>query len=252
MTASVADKRPRSVPTRDVGAVALTSGRLSAWRRNHPEFLALLIAAGAWVLLGGLLSATAGHHHGGQAGSYDQHLTVWVAMVPAMMLPTTLPHLRYVGFATQAARTQRSVLLFSLGYGAVWLLLGLVVAAVPQPLTGWPLALVVAAAGGWEVSRIKGRALKRCCRTWPVRYTGPAADASAVEFGLRHGAACLLVGGPAMIALMLAGHPWWAAVTLFAVMLGQKLITAPQRWSVAVALGFAAVAVAVAGTAVFD
>ena len=75
---------------------------------------------------------------------------------------------------------------------------------------------------------------------------------SAVEFGLRHGAACLLVGGPAMIALMLAGHPWWAAVTLFAVMLGQKLITAPQRWSVAVALGFAAVAVAVAGTAVFD
>ncbi len=39
---------------------------------------------------------------------------------------------------------------------------------------------------------------------------------------------------------------------LFAVMLGQKLITAPQRWSVAVALGFAAVAVAVAGTAVFD
>ena len=113
-------------------------------------------------------------------------------------------------------------------------------------------AVVVAAAGGWEVSRIKGRALKRCCRTWPVRYTGPAADASAVEFGLRHGAACLLVGGPAMIALMLAGHPWWAAVTLFAVMLGQKLITAPQRWSVAVALGFAAVAVAVAGTAVFD
>ena len=55
-----------------------------------------------------------------------------------------------------------------------------------------------------------------------------------------------------MVALMLWGHPWWATVALFGVMLAQKLLGHADRWRVVVALAWFAAAAAVAGSALFD
>lgn len=229
------------------------------WPSQHPEWLALVLAAATWVWLAVTLGwftsgvgwGLPGHHHGGAEiadapHSTDGQLLIWVAMVLAMMVPTTVPHLRYLGFNTRASRRQRSLALFLLGYLAVWLAPGFALALIGTP-PGWVVAAGILATGVWELTPIKRRALRRCCRTWPVGYAGPSADAAAVEYGLRHGVACLLVSGPAMVALSLAGHPAWATIALAAVMAAQKLLSRPESWRTVVAIGWVASGVALAG-----
>ncbi len=243
---------------------AVRRERVRGWLGRHPEWLALLLAALGWVGLSAALgwlgspagwTLPSGHHHGPDASaavphahSLDGQVLIWLAMVVAMMVPTTVPHLRYLGFNTRAARRQGSIALFLLGYLAVWFAPGLALALIGTPPPA-ALALVLLAAGAWELTPVKRRALRRCCRTWPVGYAGPSADAASVEYGLRHGLVCLLVTGPAMAALALAGHPAWATVALAAVMAGQKLLTRPERWRTAVAIGWLASGVALAGAA---
>lgn len=235
--------------------------RVRDWLGRHPEWLALSLAAAAWVWLAlalgwfnpaGGSTLLPGHHHGPVGASepvhsIDDRLLIWVVMVVAMMLPTTVPHLRYLGFNTRTSRRQRSVALFLLGYFAVWLVPGFALSLAGATAPGW-IAAAVLAAGTWELTPLKRRALRRCCRTWPVGYSGAPADAAAVEYGLRHGVVCLLVTGPAMVALMLAGHPWWATVALTGVMAAQKLLERPDRWRTMVAIGWLASGVAVAGS----
>lgn len=232
---------------------------------RHPEWLALLAAAAAWgwlaLALGwftptGAATLLPGHHHGPAGASEAPHsadaqLLIWAAMVIAMMLPTTVPHLRYLGFNTRASRRQRAVALFLLGYLAVWLAPGFVLTLVGVT-PSWVLVVAVLIAGAWEWTPLKRRALRRCCRTWPVGYAGASADAAAVEYGLRHGGICLLATGPAMVALMLAGHPWWATAALAVVMAAQKLLSHPERWRTMVAIGWLASGVAVAGSALLQ
>ena len=238
-----------------IGAIG---GRTRFRSSDHPEWPALAVAAAAWVWLvsnlgwlTGSAAAFGGHHHDPGAPShthsFDDTLLIWTVMVVAMMLPTTAPHLRYLAFNTRASRRQRSIALFLLGYLAVWLAPGLALALVQSPAPAALIAAAVLAAGAWELTPAKRRALRRCCRTWPVGYTGPRADAAAVDYGLRHGVICLLVSGPAMVALMLAGHPWWASVALTVVMTAQKLLSRPERWRAMVAIGWLASGLAVGG-----
>ncbi len=244
-----------------------------SWRQQlhdrlnrHPEWLALVLAGAAWLglalTLGWLGPAgwalPSGHHHGPDVAtvphvhSVDAQLLTWLLMVVAMMLPTAIPHLRYLGFNTRRSRRQRSLALFALGYLAVWLAPGLLLAVAPLPVSASVLAVLVLTAGAWELTPIKRRALRGCCRTTPVGFAGPSADAAAVEYGLSHGATCLLVSGPAMAVLMLAGHPWCATVALAVVMAAQKLLSRPDRWRAVVALGWLASGLAIAGMAVLD
>ena len=238
---------------------AFVPGRVGRWFSDHPEWLTLTLSAVLWVPLAWTLAGTVtlDHHHGSDgaphpSAGFDTHLLIWTLMVAAMMLPTTIPHLRYVGFATRVRRRQRSVLLFALGYLSVWTLPGFTFALLPLPIGSAMVALAVMTAAAWELTPIKQQALRRCCRTWPIRYAGAAADSSALEYGVRHGAICLLVSGPAMIVLMLAGHPWWATVALAVLRAAQKLLSDPLRWRTVVALGWLAAALAVAGVAAFD
>ena len=242
-----------------------------SWRQHfrsrldrHPEWLAMLLAATAWVALALALdwfepagALPSSHHHTSDGTTAHPHpidaqLLSWLLMVIAMMLPTTVPHLRYLGFNTRRTRRQRTLALFTLGYLAAWLALGLFLAVMPGPVPASVLAVLVLAAGAWELTSIKRRALRGCCRTMPVGFAGPSADAAAVEYGLRHGVVCLLVSGPAMVVLMLAGHPWWATLALAIVMAAQKLLTRPEQWRALVALGWLASGLAVAGMAILD
>ena len=238
-----------------------TSGRRRFRVADHPEWLMLAVAAAAWIALALMLGwltgsggVIGGHHHGAagpsHTHSFDGQLLSWTVMVVAMMLPTTVPHLRYLAFNTRRSRRQRSIALFVLGYLAVWLVPGLALAVVPSPAPAALIAIAVLTAGAWELTPAKRRALRRCCRTHPVGYAGASADASAVEYGLRHGVNCLLVSGVAMAALMLAGHPWWATVALAVAMAAQKLLSRPERWRAMIAIGWLASGLAVAGAAV--
>ena len=139
-----------------------------------------------------------------------------------------------------------------LGYLVVSFGPGFVLALLPMPVPAAVLVIVILVAGGWELTAAKRLAMRRCCRTWPVRYRGRSGRVTAIKYGLRHSGYCLLVSGPAMVALMLAGHPGWATVVLAVVMSARKLLTEPHRWRTLVALGWLATGLAVAGATAFD
>jgi predicted metal-binding membrane protein len=220
---------------------------------RHPEWAVLGVSLLGWVLLTRLVWLTPAmsnsmpgmeHAHpalGGDIGAaFGHELLAWVLMLLAMMLPTTVPAIRYVAFASRRTRRQRSVLAFSLGYLVAWLPLGVVLSlllAVLPPLGSVPVAIAIALAGAWELTSTKRLALRRCHRTSPVRFDGLAADRSAAGFGWMHGRTCVLIGGPAMIALTVLGHPAIATVIVAVIMFGQKIIRGPERWTPGVAVG---------------
>ena len=225
-------------------------GSLSSLAGRRPEWSVLAAAAAGWVLLSGLVWWPAGH-----AGHHHPALLGWLLMTVAMMLPTTVPAVRYVAFASRRRRRQRSILAFCLGYLASWLALGGVVSAVlaltagpllarPDPLT---TAIAQAVAAGWELTGWKRLALRRCHRTYPIRFRGFAADASAAAYGLRHGLTCLGACGPAMTALMVAGHPLVLTAVVSALMFAQLMLRESERWRPAVAVGGVAGALLVLG-----
>jgi predicted metal-binding membrane protein len=226
---------------------------MRAWAYRHPEWAPLALSLLGWVLLGLLVWLTAaisdpvpGMHHahaamgGGIWATFGHELLAWVLMLIAMMLPTTVPAVRYVEFASRRARRQRSVLSFSLGYLTAWLPLGvglgLLLAMLP-PLGPVPVALAIALAGAWELTPVKQLALRRCHRTSPVRFDGLAADRSAAAFGWKHGRTCVLIGGPAMIAVTALGHPAIVTMIVAVIMFGQKIIRRSERWTPGVAVG---------------
>ncbi len=187
------------------------------------------------------------------AWTYLTGVGIWLVMVVAMMLPAAIPLVRYVAFASRRARRQRSIAFLCTGYVLAWLPLGLVVAVwhlltVPANAAPFVAAAVVASAAGWELTPFKARALRRCHRTLPVRFTGRAADVSSYRLGVMNGRACVLTCGPAMAALVVVGHPLVPALIVGAVMVVQAAHARGERWRGYVA-GFGLVAtLAVLGT----
>ena len=119
----------------------------------------------------------------------------WALMLAAMMLPLVVAPLRHVRERSFARRRTRAMLLFVLGYLAVWMAAGMVlqVAAVvalwtvPLPLMWLAVALAVAVL--WQVSPAKQWCLNRCHRKPALAAFEPAADHDAFRFGLANGAA---------------------------------------------------------------
>lgn len=232
---------------------------------RRPEWLIATIALCSWPALIPLLWSGPPHgHHGTDHHTTHDHvshtptaqapsvtstagvaLAVWVLMTVAMMLPTAIPAIRYTAFATHHRRRQRSVLLFALGFVAAWL--PLAVPAVAWHLSGREPTVTVTAVtiilvSMWELTRTKRRALLRCHRTAPVRFTGRPADRSALAFGVTQGMTCVLTCGPAMLALMILNHPVVATILVAAAMPAQKIL----RWGIPLRVPFAAAGLGVA------
>jgi predicted metal-binding membrane protein len=148
----------------------------------------------------------------------------WALMLAAMMLPVVPAPLRHVRDRSFARRRTRAMLLFILGYFAVWMAAGVVLQLVgltalsvlplPLPWLGVALALGVA----WQVSPAKQWCLNRCHRRPQLAAFGVAADRDALNFGLTNGASCAGACWTLMLPMLLAGGGQlfaMIAVTLF-------------------------------------
>jgi predicted metal-binding membrane protein len=265
-------------------AVVRPAGAIRGVLYRRPEWSVLVLAAVAAVGFGALTwvpgthhratgappspaapaAAHPGSHIGGHGGSssapdwssavtYLHGLATWELMVAAMMLPAAIPLVRYVAFATRRVRRQRSIAFFCAGYLVAWLPFGAVAAVWHlldlAPRTAGVLAMAALTfAGTWELLPIKVRTLRRCHRTLPIRYSGPAADRSALRLGIVNGRACVLACGPAMAALVVLGHPIVATALTGVVLYLQATHRRGDQWrGYVAALGFLGACAILAG-----
>lgn len=222
------------------------------WR---PEWRIAALAAAAWlVLLSGLgmQRAHLGPHH--SAPAVLAALPGWSLMVVAMMVPVTLPAVRYVGLNSMRRRRRRAVALYTAVYAGAWVLFGItalgtdhllrVHLGLSEPVE---LALALLTAAIWQLSRAKRRALYACGRTVPLPPLGRRADVGCARFALLHARRCIQSCWAIMLVMVAVGHSslaWMAALT--ALIVAEELTLRGRRLTRPAAAVLAVAAAAVA------
>jgi predicted metal-binding membrane protein len=159
-----------------------------------------------------------------ELGAFGSFVALWVAMTAAMMLPGAAPAV------VRRVRTSGRVLAapwFVGTYLAVWTLVGIAAYGVYRPHGTLVAAVVVIAAGGYELTPVK-RHFRRRCR-------------GSVRSGLEYGLCCAGVSIGLMLMLLALGVmsiAWMAVITV--VVTAQKLL--PVRAAIDVPLALAIVA----------
>jgi len=144
----------------------------------------------------------------------------WTAMVVAMMVPTTLSQMRDVAARSYRARRCRSIIAYVVGYLVWWLALGVAVCSLRSVLpTATAFALFGAA---WMLVPIRLQWHRRCHRRLPLRPVTWRASASAFRQGAAHGAPCVALCWPLMIACMLTGHHLFMMLACTAIVVYEK------------------------------
>lgn len=167
-----------------------------------------------------------------------QLLSGWALMIAAMMPPLIVAPLRHVRERSFARRRGRAMLLFVAGYGAVWMLAGLVlqlVALAVRSALGTPLACVafaIAVALLWQVSPAKQWCLNRCHSRSTLAAFGAAADRDAFGYGLCNGAACVGACWALMLLPLFVGQGHVAAMCAVALFTFAERLegAAPLTW----------------------
>ncbi len=134
-------------------------------------------------------------------------------MVLAVMVPVTLPAVRHVGLDSMRYRRRRAMALYTAVYVAVWALFGLVALEVDDVLVGGIglsdralLAVALALAAGWQLTRTKRRALFACGRAVPLYPTGRRASASCARFGVLQARRCIVSCWATMLVMPSSTH----------------------------------------------
>jgi predicted metal-binding membrane protein len=162
-----------------------------------------------------------------ELGSFGSFTALWVAMMAAMMLPGAAPA---VVRRVQISRRVLAAPLFVATYLAVWTLVGIAAYAVYRPHGTLTAAVVVIAAGGYELTPVK-RHFRRRCRE---------SARSGIEYGLR----CVGVSIGLMLMLLALGVMSVAWMSVIAVVVtAQKLL--PVRAAIDVPLALAIVALGI-------
>lgn len=144
----------------------------------------------------------------------------WVAMMAAMMLPGAIP----AAFkAARAGGGMRTAPLFVGSYLAVWVLASIVVHAAYRTHEAVAAAVVVIAAGVYELTPLK-RYFRRRCRE-PVR--------SGLEFGLCCVGSCIGLM-LLLVAIDVMSVAWMAVIA--AIVFVQKILPAKAALDVPLAL----------------
>jgi len=140
-------------------------------------------------------------------------------MTVAMMLPAAIPAAAFVGANTLKTRRAHSVVLFLISYFSIWIaFLALALTAIRALVPSGPVttAGIGALAAIWQVLPTKRTALRACHRATRLPVLGWRALTGCLEFGGRHGLACvascgalMLVPLPTAITMVpVAGYVW--------------------------------------------
>ncbi len=122
--------------------------------------------------------------------------TAWATMLIAMMAPMLVPPIYHLQISSFARRRVRSVTLFIVGYGTIWMVAGVVmVQAASMLVTLAPklylqATLIALLALIWQASPFKQRCLNKCHSHKTLAAFGTAADIGAFGMGLEHGLWC--------------------------------------------------------------
>jgi len=144
----------------------------------------------------------------------------WGVMLVAMMLPTLVPPLSHVYSRSFVQRRAQAIGLFLVGYGTVWLGVGVLLLALQAlaqyaaPNVYLRVAGAVLLALGWQVSPLKQRCLNRGHRHPALAAFGWRAEWDALRLGLEHGAWCAASCWALMLLPLLLpyGHVWAMAL----------------------------------------
>jgi predicted metal-binding membrane protein len=154
-------------------------------------------------------AASSGHAHAAPGIASAAWLVGWGLMVAAMMLPGAVPLVREVGGAVRTRGGGRERAFAVAGFLGAWGAFGCAVLAVVALSPGLEPGLVLVAAGAYQLTPAKRRALARCrghARLLPPGWaTGPDPSGDALRAGASHGVASVACCGPLMAALALAG-----------------------------------------------
>jgi predicted metal-binding membrane protein len=241
--------------------------RLARFSACHPEWWVVTIAAGAWIaLVLGVTDGTTGsggthsmpmpesgttvnmsHSSMSWAMSAGALASMWMLMLPAMMLPVFVPRVRRVAASVIGTARQRSILQTLAGWLAVWTGVGVVVVAmaavVPDvDVAARPVVSVLCwlPAVLWQFSLWKRRALIRCHGV----AVPPGLDDGwkRVKAGARQTRWCAVSCGPAMATMALTGHSLVIMMTLTIGLLAERIGFRPGRIANRLGVGMVAVA----------
>ncbi len=212
-------------------------------------------AGAAWLILAERMAGM-DTGPGGDPGALGWFAGTWAVMTAAMMLPVSAPALMRATNARRAQAPAASVL-FLAGYGAVWMLAGLLGYSLVQAARGLHLGALgwssagryvagasVAGAGLYQLTAAKRRWLARC--TGAEIHMRRDRIAGPLRAGIEHGGCCVACCWSLMAALYALGMmsiTWMAVVTVL--IAGERLL--PRR---ALAVHAVAVVLIVLGVAV--
>lgn len=206
--------------------------------RWQPQWPVASVVAAAWVLLLAGLGM-----HGADVGAQHSPLDVlvelagWTLMVVAMMVPVTLPAVRYVVLNSMRRRQRRAMALYSAVYVGTWLVFGLAALGLDHLLATHLglsdqvlLSIVLAVAAGWQLTRAKRRALYACGRTVALPPLGRRADAGCARFALLHSWRCIRSCWAIMLVMIVIGQvsvAWMIGLT--ALVVAEELTVSGRR-----------------------
>jgi predicted metal-binding membrane protein len=230
-------------------AAAGAGNRGRRWERGLLAALAGLsalswLATWRWPMPGMRAGILTSHHTGGMQGGASMalglFLLTWVVMMAAMMLPAAAPVVLAVDrWAHRTGRSPLATAGFIAGYLADWAVASLGAYAVqaglehryptPGPAAVRAGAVLLVAAGLWQLSPLKHACLRQCRS--PLAFLAASTARltrgrlGTVQAGIRHGAFCLGCCWSLMLVLMLLGMmnlAWMALVA--AVVSAERLL----------------------------
>ena len=164
----------------------------------------------------------------------------WCAMLLAMMPPLLREPLAHLRRRSLARRRARAITAFAAGYGAVWLVAGIVLLAAATAIAaaanamGTPVPLAAGAiAITWQMTPARQLCLNRCHRLPRLSAFGFAADRDCVSFGFSHGFWCAATCAPLMLLPLMAPpiHLPLMALLSASLMLERMAPAQPEVWS---------------------
>lgn len=207
--------------------VARAGRAFGATVRRAPAPALISASLLGWVTLAWLTSVSAAHPqaalvvqgaagHAGHGGGAVTDLFpglvplpgigIWLAMVLAMSPLLLLREVSHLWHGSLRRTRGLTLLVFTSGYGLVWLLTALLALPLAHAVSGGPLPIVSTALAVlvWQCSPLRQTCLNVCHRTPPLRVFGSAARSDAWRHGLVTGSACAASCGPVMVLVLLA------------------------------------------------